>query len=39
MAIGKRIFYQEDMVKKSVWQVNNAIWEVDKRIKGDIAKE
>jgi hypothetical protein len=39
MAIGKRIFYQEDMVKKSVWQVNNAIWEVDKRIKDDTAKD
>ncbi len=39
MALGKRIFYQEDMLKKTVWQVNNAIWEVDRRITNDTAKE
>jgi hypothetical protein len=39
MSLGKRIFYQEDMLKKAVWQVNNAIWDVDKRIKNDTAKE
>jgi hypothetical protein len=39
MALGKRIFYQEDMLKKTVWQVNNAIWDVDNRIKKDTAKE
>jgi hypothetical protein len=39
MSLGKRIFYQEDMLKKAVWRVNNAIWDVDKRIKNDTAKE
>jgi hypothetical protein len=39
MSLGKRIFYQEDMLKKAVWQINNAIWDVDKRIKDDTAKD
>lgn len=39
MALGKRIFYQEDMLKKAVWQVNDAIWNVGNRIKKDIEKE
>ena len=39
MAVSKRIFYQEDMLKKAVWQVNNAIWNINKRIKDDTVEE
>ena len=35
-AVAKRMFFMEDVLKRKVCEVNQAVWELNKRIKSDI---